>query len=201
VGRIWDVKQGRLVEEPALLADLSRARFVLLGERHDNPDHHLRQARLVEALTSSGRKPVLAFEMLEVEQQSAVDEALARAPGNPDVIAQAVAWERSGWPDWSLYRPIFAVGTGRGLRIIGANLPRAQVKELVTRGLDALPPETRTRLGLETPLPEDVARAMRAEMHESHCGHLPESMLEHAKQRTQQIIEAYDLVKSARGMS
>lgn len=178
VGSIWDVRQGRLVEEPALLAELSQARFVLLGERHDNPDHHLLQARLVRALTASGRAPVLAFEMLDVEQQSAVDEALARAPGNPDVIAQAVTWERSGWPDWSLYRPVFAVGTERGLRIIGANLPRAQVKELVTRGLDALAPETRTRLGLETPLPEDVARAMRAEMHESHCGHLPESMLE-----------------------
>lgn len=178
VGTIWDVRKGRPVEEPALLAELSQARFVLLGERHDNPDHHRLQARLVEALTGSGRKPVLAFEMLDVEQQSAIDEALARAPGNPDVIAQAIAWERSGWPDWSLYRPIFAVGTERGLRIVGANLPRAQVKELVTRGLDALAPETRTRLGLETPLPEDLARAMRTEMHESHCGHLPESMLE-----------------------
>ncbi|MFY0562956.1 ChaN family lipoprotein [Archangium lansingense] len=177
-GRIWDVKQGRYVEEPALLAELSQARFVLLGEQHDNPDHHRLQAELVRALTASGRSPVLAFEMLDVEQQSAVDEARARSPGNPDAIAQAVAWEQSGWPDWSLYRPIFAVGTERGLRIVGANLPQAQVKELVTRGLDALAPETRARLGLETPLPEDVARAMRAEMHESHCGHLPESMLE-----------------------
>ncbi|HEX5747808.1 MAG TPA: ChaN family lipoprotein [Archangium sp.] len=178
VGRIWDVRQGRFVDEPTLLAELARARFVLLGERHDNPDHHLLQARLVDALTASGRKPTLAFEMLDVEQQPAVDEALAREPGNPDVIARAVAWEKSGWPDWSLYRPIFAVGTARGLRIVGANLPRAQVKELVMRGPDALPPETRSRLGLETPLPEDVAQAMRAEMHESHCGHLPEAMLE-----------------------
>jgi uncharacterized iron-regulated protein len=178
VGRIWDVRQGRFVDEPTLLAELAQARFVLLGERHDNPDHHLLQARLVEALTSSGQKPVLAFEMLDVEQQPAVDEALAREPKNPDAIARAVAWEKSGWPDWSLYRPIFAVGTARGLRIVGANLPRAQVKELVMRGPDALPAETRSRLGLETPLPEDVARAMRAEMHESHCGHLPESMLE-----------------------
>ncbi len=177
-GRIWDVRQGRQVEEPALLEELSRARFVLLGERHDNPDHHLLQAELVRALTASGRKPVLAFEMLDVEQQAAEDAALAREPGNPDAIAQAVTWERSGWPDWSLYRPIFAVGTERGLRIAGANLPRAQVKELVMRGPETLPPETRSRLGLDTPLPEDVARAMRAEMHESHCGHLPESMLE-----------------------
>jgi DnaJ-domain-containing protein 1 len=29
---------------------------------------------------------------------------------------------------------------------------------------------------------------------------LPESMLEHAKQRTQQIIEAWDIIRAARGM-
>lgn len=178
VGRIWDVRQGRWVEEPALLAELSQVPFVLLGERHDNADHHLLQAELVRGLTASGRKPALAFEMLDVEQQPAVDAALARAPQDPDALAQAVAWDKSGWPDWSLYRPIFAVGTERGLRIIGANLPRTQVKELVMRGPETLPPETRARLGLDTPPPEDVARAMRAEMHASHCGHLPESMLD-----------------------
>ncbi|MFL5358065.1 ChaN family lipoprotein [Archangium sp.] len=178
VGKIWDVRRDVWVDEPALLAELSRARFVLLGERHDNPDHHLLQAEVVRALTGSGREPVLAFEMLDVEQQSAVDAALARAPGDPDALAQAVAWEKSGWPDWSLYRPIFAVGLERGLRIVGANLPSAQVKQLVTRGPEALPPETFTRLGLEVPLPEDTARAMRAEMLESHCGQLPESMLD-----------------------
>ncbi|WP_257460289.1 ChaN family lipoprotein [Archangium lipolyticum] len=171
------MRNNRQVDEAALLADLSRARFVLLGERHDNPDHHRLQAELVRGLTASGRKPVLAFEMLDTEQQHAVDEALARAPGDPDAIAQAVTWEKSGWPDWPLYRPIFAAGTERGLRILGANLPRRQVRELVTRGPEALAPETRTRLGLDTPLPEPVDRAMRAEMHESHCGHLPESML------------------------
>jgi uncharacterized iron-regulated protein len=178
VGKIWDVRRGVWVDEPALRAELSRARFVLLGERHDNPDHHLLQAEVVRALTGSGREPVLAFEMLDVEQQSAVDAALARAPGDPDALAQAVAWDQSGWPDWSLYRPIFAVGLERGLRIVGANLPSAQVKQLVLRGPEALPPETFARLGLEVPLPEDTARAMRAEMLESHCGQLPESMLD-----------------------
>jgi len=30
---------------------------------------------------------------------------------------------------------------------------------------------------------------------------LPESMMAHAKQRTQQIIEAYELIRERRGMS
>jgi DnaJ like chaperone protein len=51
---------------------------------------------------------------------------------------------------------------------------------------------------------EEVAKAYRRQLSKHHpdklkANGLPDSMLEHAKQRTQQIIEAYDLIKSARG--
>lgn len=177
-GRIWDVSQGRWVDEPTVRAELAKARFVLLGEQHDNPDHHLLQASLVRELTGSGRHPTLAFEMLGVEQQPVVDEALAREPGNPDAIAQAVDWAKSGWPEWALYRPIFAAGLERGLPIVAANFPRAQGKALAMQGLPALSPELVTRLGLDTPLPEEAARALRAELFEAHCGYMPQEHLE-----------------------
>jgi DnaJ like chaperone protein len=49
------------------------------------------------------------------------------------------------------------------------------------------------------------AAALRAPGDKHHpdklkANRLPESMLEHAKQRTQQIIEAYELIKATRGM-
>ncbi|HEY6123070.1 MAG TPA: co-chaperone DjlA [Steroidobacteraceae bacterium] len=51
---------------------------------------------------------------------------------------------------------------------------------------------------------EEVAKAYRRQLSKHHpdklkANGLPESMLEHAKQRTQQIIEAYELIKSTRG--
>jgi DnaJ like chaperone protein len=51
---------------------------------------------------------------------------------------------------------------------------------------------------------EEVAKAYRRQLSKHHpdklkANGLPDSMLEHAKQRTQQIIEAYELIKSARG--
>jgi DnaJ like chaperone protein len=53
---------------------------------------------------------------------------------------------------------------------------------------------------------DEVSKAYRRQLSKHHpdklkANGLPESMLEHAKQRTQQIIEAYELVKSARGMT
>jgi len=51
---------------------------------------------------------------------------------------------------------------------------------------------------------DEVAKAYRRQLSKHHpdklkANGLPDSMLEHAKQRTQQIIEAYESIKSARG--
>ncbi len=178
VGRIWDARGGRFVDEQALEAALAKADFVLLGETHDNPDHHLLQAKLLRAMVSAGRRPALAFEMLDAGQQAAVDAALARAPRSADAVAAAVDWARSGWPDFSLYRPVFAVGAEAGLPLVAASLPHDEIGHLITRGASALATGLRRLLERAGPLPEGVARAMRQEMRESHCGQLPESMLD-----------------------
>src|SRR2546422_9205103 len=57
VGRIWDVKAGASIGEDALVARLVASRFVLLGERHDNADHHALQAKLVRAMVEAGPSP------------------------------------------------------------------------------------------------------------------------------------------------
>jgi DnaJ like chaperone protein len=52
---------------------------------------------------------------------------------------------------------------------------------------------------------QEVVKAYRRQLHRHHpdklkANGLPESMLAHAKQRTQQIIEAYELIRARRGM-
>jgi DnaJ like chaperone protein len=52
----------------------------------------------------------------------------------------------------------------------------------------------------------EVVKAYRRQLSRNHpdklkANGLPDSMIEHAKQRTQQIIEAYELIKEKRGLS
>jgi DnaJ like chaperone protein len=52
----------------------------------------------------------------------------------------------------------------------------------------------------------EVVKAYRRQLSRNHpdklkANGLPDSMIEHAKQRTQQIIEAYELIKTKRGLS
>jgi DnaJ like chaperone protein len=51
-----------------------------------------------------------------------------------------------------------------------------------------------------------VVKAYRRQLHRHHpdklkANGLPDSMMAHAKQRTQQIIEAYELIRERRGMT
>ena len=53
---------------------------------------------------------------------------------------------------------------------------------------------------------DEVVKAYRRQLSRNHpdklkANGLPDSMIEHAKQRTQQIIEAYELIKTKRGLS
>jgi len=61
VGRIWDVKAGSFIPEDTLVARLVASKFILLGERHDNPDHHALQAKLMRALVATTRRPSRAI--------------------------------------------------------------------------------------------------------------------------------------------
>src|SRR4029434_10993771 len=80
VGRIWDVKAGSFIGEDTLVARLVASRYVLLGERHDNPDHHVLQAKLIRAMVEAGRRPAVGFEMLATDDAPAVVRYLARRP-------------------------------------------------------------------------------------------------------------------------
>jgi len=83
-GRIYQVASGRFVDQATLVADLARADFVLLGERHDNPGHQRLEALLVEALQAKSSRPrALAFEMIPSDRQLDLVEYRQRHPDDP----------------------------------------------------------------------------------------------------------------------
>src|SRR3546814_6081933 len=74
-GTLWDTRSGRQAGEQTLFAEAAAARWVLLGEKHDNAVHHALQARVVDALGRAGRRFAVVWEMAEPEQAKALAEA------------------------------------------------------------------------------------------------------------------------------
>jgi uncharacterized iron-regulated protein len=172
-GRIWDTRAGRFVTAEQLVAGLVRARYVLLGERHDNPDHHRVQAALVRALLAAGRRPAVAFEMFTADDAGSIARHLAAAPRDAAGLAAAVDWKRSGWPDWAYYEPIAQAALDAGLPIVAANLAPATVRALAAGDRSALPAGLAARHALDQPLPDGGEAALASELYDAHCGHIP----------------------------
>ncbi len=173
VGKIWQTASGSFVPPDAIAAAAARADFVLLGEKHDNPDHHMLQAAIVASMLGASKKPTVLFEMLEPSQ----DAALAAYRGSAAGLGDAVEWGQSGWPPWSEYQPIAAVALGAGLRMGSANLPHDVVRGIAHHGAAALPPDVATRLGLDRPLDAGLEASLDDELRGAHCGQLPEAMV------------------------
>ncbi len=144
VGRILEVETGRFISRDRLLEELGRTDFVLLGEQHENTDHHRLQAAVVCDLIERGRRPAVAFEMLDLEDAPALETQLSEHPGDVDGIGEAVDWSRSGWPPWPQYRPVFEVAVEAGVPIVAANLSRSTLRKLTAAKHDGGKVETAT---------------------------------------------------------
>ena len=164
---------GLFVDENAVAARIAEARYVLLGEKHDNPDHHVLQARLIRALTAAGRRPAVAFEMFAPSQAGALARYLAAHPREAAGIGEAVNWKASGWPAWAMYEGVAQAALDGGLKIVPANLDDERVRAVSRQGVAALDTVFVQRHGLDQPLATDVHEAMAEEIRDSHCGHAP----------------------------
>lgn len=166
----WFGPGGGASDEAALIEAMADADFVLLGEVHDNPLHHEIQARLLRALIDQGRRPAVVWEMIGLDRQPDVDGVLSKPGADADATARAVAdavsWEASGWPDFTLYAPIMSAAVEAGLPILAAGVGRDQAMGIMSSGLEAF---AAARGWRSAPL-SDAARALQLDaVYEGHC--------------------------------
>lgn len=174
VGRLWSVGKASFVDEAEVLSALHG--YVLLGEKHDNPDHHALQARLLGAMLAAGLRPVVAFEMFDVDNQEAIELSRRDHPRDAASLARAVDWEKSGWPPWVDYAPIAQIALDAELKIVATGLPRARLRALMTPAKDGS--SEAAPLDMGAPLTSADEQSLRDELRASHCGHLPEAQFD-----------------------
>jgi len=150
--------------EPEVLDRLPRADVVVLGEVHDNPEHHMNQARAVFSLSPRA----VVWEQLSAQMAQKVPSDL----GDPARVARALEWDKSGWPDFSMYYPIFVAA--RSARHYGAEVPRDMARRAVRDGALAVMPDGP---GLDRRLPEAEQTAREAEQMAAHCNAMPQEVL------------------------
>lgn len=138
--------------------------LLLLGERHDAPEHQVLQRATVTQLAQQGALAALVLEMVEQGHQTTglpPDASAAR-------VREALDWRgatNSGAWSWSVYGPVVMAAVRADVPVIGGNLPRARMRSAMAD------------TALDATVPPDALRRQREAIRDGHCQLLPETQI------------------------
>ncbi|MFJ2284174.1 ChaN family lipoprotein [Pseudomonas sp. NPDC087803] len=180
-GEIRDLHSGQVLTAQELLTRLGKPHQLIIGEQHDNADHHTLQLWLLQALGEQRPQGSLLLEMLTPNQQPKVDQ-VRHAATPPTDLATALAWQ-DGW-DWNLYGPIVRFALTQPYPLLAANLDDSEIRTFYRQP----PALSGVRSNAAT-----VKATLFEQISDSHCGLLPKSqmpaMLAVQQQRDRRMAE------------
>lgn len=149
-----------------LLAFASRRDIVLLGERHDDRDHHAWQLQTLAALHALRPQMVIGFESFPRRVQGTLDKWVAGE------LTESEFLERSDWEKvWNLpsglYMPLFQFARINRIPMVALNVDRELTQQITQKGWDGVPAERKE--GVSRPAPASQAyRDVLFEIYKEH---------------------------------
>ncbi|MEO6235437.1 MAG: ChaN family lipoprotein [Vicinamibacterales bacterium] len=132
--RVFDTRQKAFGDFESMLADLTRADAVFVGEQHDDPNTHRLELAIVEGLVRRGVAVVIAMEMFERDVQGTLDQYAAGTITEEQFLKDARPWPRYATD----YRPLIEFARAHHLPVLASNVPKRIAAELSKSGLSAL---------------------------------------------------------------
>lgn len=170
-GMAWDVEKQHMLPVSDVLQQASLADIVLLGETHDNSDHHVIEAAFLDALAAK-RPTVLVLEQYDLEQQPTLDAIARSGDQNEARLGTLERLMGAGW-EWRGYQPLLATAMRRGLPVVAANASRATLRKVSKEGFAALGPNRSAHLGLDSHWGAAQQAILASDIADGHCGTLP----------------------------
>ena len=153
--------------------------IVLLGELHDNAEHHRQRLNVLRRAFAAGWRPAIAMEQFDRERQADIERARAEEPRDARrVIELAVPKStRGGW-DWAYYQPFVELALEYDVPLIAANLSAADTSKIVREGYAGVfDAAALSAFRLDSPPPAELQSAQEHEIDIGHCNALPPKLL------------------------
>ena len=166
--KIFTAKNYQLIDKAGLLKEISAARYIMIGETHDNLQHHRIQADIIDYLSESNNPVSVAFEMIDAEQGRMLDNNKVTSS---DYLIELLNHFSSGWEYEIYYRNLFDSVIRAGFSIVPANIERKRLLEMMDEASGELPADLKNTL-TRFPVTPQIAAAMEVDIIDSHCGML-----------------------------
>jgi uncharacterized iron-regulated protein len=141
--RLYDLNQKKELLMSEVLANLKKNRIVLVGEHHNNRQHHMAQLAVIRALKEAGLQVAVGLEMFRNESQPALDQWIS---GEIDAERfEKIYYDNWNFP-WQAYRKIFEYARNHKIPMIGLNVPREITRQVSRNGFKSLSPQQKDKL-------------------------------------------------------
>ena len=161
-GKIWDSGNNEWLTEQQLKLQLAEYDYILLGEVHNNVDHHILQARLLNALVVFGAKPTVVMEMLNKNSW----QNQPRTWTDLTLLQEQAKIHNQGWP-WKLYTPILQLIVNHQLELVAGNIASEDLQEWYK----ALGSYTSDEIVNEYSITYNALEQLKRDIVKSHCGY------------------------------
>jgi uncharacterized iron-regulated protein len=161
IGQILDLKAGTVLSFDQLIDQISSKDLIFIGEAHDNPEHHLIQVQILQALVECCSPISIAMEFFERPQQSTLDRY------QRGDLAESEFLEEVDWgADYHFYRPLIRMAKQHGGEVLAINAPRKVVRKVARQGLESLDESERSKIAEEIDLSNEAHRTYVREAYE-----------------------------------
>lgn len=168
IGQIIDVSAGAVISFEDLIDRIASKELIFVGEIHDNPEHHLIQVQILQALIDKAGHFDLAMEFFQHPNQAVVDRYI-QGKIDENVFLEEVGWEKGWGFDYSLYRPLMLLARKNGSKVLALNAPEDIVRKVARKGLDALDEMERDQIAREIGLDNEAHRKYLYEIYGQHA--------------------------------
>lgn len=133
--KVEGMKEARLDD---IVADARNARVVFIGELHTNKAHHEAQLSVIKAMKKAKIDFAIGFEMFNADSQPELDKWTAGESEREDIIeVYYLNWKIP----WRQYRDIVYYAWENKIPVVGLNIKRDVIHQIVKSGLESLKPE------------------------------------------------------------
>lgn len=158
---------------------------IFLGETHNNPSHHIHQAKILKDLIDKGKAPSIIMEMVSEDQVQLLSSYRNGPRREVQDLRKVLDWDNSGWPDFEIYAPLFQVILDHDLTL-RHGAPPDETLQAWRRGehdIDRVSPYENLRQLYGPEKAGAIVNSWREQTDKTHCGLMSEEDLGHATQQ------------------
>jgi uncharacterized iron-regulated protein len=135
---MFEGETGRVATWSDLMEGVAWADVVVLGEEHDDAVAHRYQLAVVEEMLATWPKTAVALEMIERDEQDALDAYLSGEQDQESFLASITSSEKGRETFTAFYLPIVDSAGESHAPVVGANAPRRHARMARLEGYESL---------------------------------------------------------------